>query len=533
MIVKGDNSMAEESYVWTWNEGNPNIIARIVPKREIMQESKGFKIFGFNIGFKQAIVGPGEIALFIKNGKVVETVSQDKMTDLSQGFLSTLGNMFGGGDDFLILFATLAQIDYLFPIGKEADDQCPQTADAYPMRGSSIFEFQVDPNNAVKIIPLMRSSGMLLKNALVNRLFFETNVVVFENLIAKYNAADFKGNMEIIRNIENVAQIELQKTFTNYGVMLNKLITKWERNDFEKAQLEMQKVETQFLIANKEHEDWMKRSGIKHEQVMQAIDFQFHEDAETIIAEERKITLQMQEKMEQIKIDQDAKDLTLDRDLVRDDKSFQQDMAHQTNKAQVDDYEGKLEIDRDRTELQNLVDMKRQMKEANAAEYQATKLESEKVAADTDKHAATMDAEKAKYNLGTYRDALGDERSHQVNMMAQTANLMNAAKQHVPHTLVQGGGGGGGTGGQGAQMHIVEGNVQQTPAPQNKQAPAAGGVTCPSCNATVPAGQKFCGGCGKPVEAAAPEGGGEKFCGQCGAKVPAGNKFCGGCGGTM
>jgi len=117
--------MVQESYVWTWHENNPNIIARIVPKREIMQESKGFKIFGFNLGLKQAIVGPGEIALFIKNGKVVETISQDKMTDLSQGFMSALGNQFGGGDDFLILFASLAQIDYLFPIGKEADDSAP------------------------------------------------------------------------------------------------------------------------------------------------------------------------------------------------------------------------------------------------------------------------------------------------------------------------------------------------------------------------------------------------------------------------
>src|SRR4051812_6287959 len=44
---------------------------------------------------------------------------------------------------------------------------------------------------------------------------------------------------------------------------------------------------------------------------------------------------------------------------------------------------------------------------------------------------------------------------------------------------------------------------------------------CPSCRAKVPAGHRFCGLCGSPVESGCPA---------CGEAVPAGHRFCGICG---
>lgn len=46
-------------------------------------------------------------------------------------------------------------------------------------------------------------------------------------------------------------------------------------------------------------------------------------------------------------------------------------------------------------------------------------------------------------------------------------------------------------------------------------------MICPSCQAEVPAGFKFCGSCGIPLIIT---------CGKCGAEVPPGFKFCGACG---
>jgi membrane protease subunit (stomatin/prohibitin family) len=56
------------------------------------------------------------------------------------------------------------------------------------------------------------------------------------------------------------------------------------------------------------------------------------------------------------------------------------------------------------------------------------------------------------------------------------------------------------------------------------QQPAAQaqGATCPNCNAVVPAGSKFCPGCGKPLATS--------FCPECGGALPAGARFCPACG---
>jgi membrane protease subunit (stomatin/prohibitin family) len=80
-------------------------------------------------------------------------------------------------------------------------------------------------------------------------------------------------------------------------------------------------------------------------------------------------------------------------------------------------------------------------------------------------------------------------------------------------------------------------------------APAPPPATCPKCQASVPAGVKFCGNCGNAMPQAAacpkcqtPVPPGSKFCGSCGAalaqatcpkcsnEVAPGSKFCGNCG---
>lgn len=95
----------------------------------------------------------------------------------------------------------------------------------------------------------------------------------------------------------------------------------------------------------------------------------------------------------------------------------------------------------------------------------------------------------------------------------------------------------------------VSGNINTQPG--GAPAGGSGGNACPHCNAPNPAGQKFCGECGKPmvVGTVCPECGkvnpvGQKFCGECGAKLvkkcaacghenDMNQKFCGECGGKL
>ena len=49
------------------------------------------------------------------------------------------------------------------------------------------------------------------------------------------------------------------------------------------------------------------------------------------------------------------------------------------------------------------------------------------------------------------------------------------------------------------------------------------GKPCPECKTQIPAGAKFCPGCGKAVSQ-------DKFCSECGTKVNSEAKFCSNCG---
>lgn len=106
--------------------------------------------------------------------------------------------------------------------------------------------------------------------------------------------------------------------------------------------------------------------------------------------------------------------------------------------------------------------------------------------------------------------------------------------------MAKGGGGGGGEGGGGAGglmggagLGVGFGLAQmlvRDPRGGETLAPAAAGIVCPECMASVAPG-KFCGQCGadiqkKKEEAAAAAG----FCTGCGSPLGADSKFCGQCG---
>lgn len=98
--------------------------------------------------------------------------------------------------------------------------------------------------------------------------------------------------------------------------------------------------------------------------------------------------------------------------------------------------------------------------------------------------------------------------------------------------MAKGGGGGGGGDGLlgGASLGIGLGMAQMLTRDNQggeRLAPAAAGVQCGSCMATVPPG-KFCSSCGHDLKEKEAQGG--AFCTSCGESVGVDAKFCGSCG---
>jgi hypothetical protein len=155
----------------------------------------------------------------------------------------------------------------------------------------------------------------------------------------------------------------------------------------------------------------------------------------------------------------------------------------------------------------------------NTMLQQAT--EQEYATTSDDKVRARSEAQAAANNLDTFKQAEDRERQHQAKMTGLASDMMQAAKQQPPNTVVTGAGAQPPT--QPSSGPVIINNTPGTPAGQ----PSPGNVqaACDSCGKPVEAGWKTCPHCGQALGAST-----DSRCPKCSAKVQQGWKACPGCG---
>jgi hypothetical protein len=128
-------------------------------------------------------------------------------------------------------------------------------------------------------------------------------------------------------------------------------------------------------------------------------------------------------------------------------------------------------------------------------------------------------AEAARHNIETYKEAEDRERRHQVDMTQQAASMMEASKQQPGSTIVTGAGTpqGGAT-----NVNVVSGQPQGQAVPQTP----ASGKNCPSCGGEVQESWKVCPACGNALSAG-------PVCPSCGGEIQEGWKACPACGNAL
>lgn len=121
------------------------------------------------------------------------------------------------------------------------------------------------------------------------------------------------------------------------------------------------------------------------------------------------------------------------------------------------------------------------------------------------------------------------ERSFDV--MDKVAERGGSAGSGIGSTIVEAGVGLGVAGAVAGSMKDMAAPLKDAASPSSSpsQSPVAqpssnGGLTCPKCGTSLPAGAKFCSECGEKIPT------GPKFCPECGTKLAPGAKFCCECG---
>lgn len=283
--------------VWRWRE-EPYVIAHLVPEKDI----KGvFK--------RDVVLNPGEAVVLIKDGKLEDVVTQTRLEEIGGGLANWWTRWRGHESGTELLFLVTTPIDLDIPLDDRAN---LTTKDYQKLYGSSTIRFQFLPDNSTKIINLMDHKQLLIKEDLSEKIHNELIATVFSPQLAMYNADEFHGNVNIMKEIETATTIEMRKSFGMWGLHLLKMFTVWDKNTYD----ELMEYKTQ--IQNL-YEKRKKYTEVQFGEKLNALEKEYKVRKRE---HERKWDLQFSE----IHAEEKMKDIQLESQLKRDTKEHEQDM---------------------------------------------------------------------------------------------------------------------------------------------------------------------------------------------------------------
>ena len=487
--------------IWRWRE-NPNVIAHLIPEKAIKGIIK-----------RDVVLNPGEAALLIKDGKVEDVVTQTRLKRIGGGFGNWWTRYWGHESGTELLFLNTTPIDVEIPID---DNTGLTTKDRQKMYGKTTVRFQFLQEDVPKIINLMERRPLLSKDKLINRIHDELIAMVFASQIAKYDAEEFHGNVAIIKDMETTASVEMRKTFGIWGLHLLKMYTVWGKTAYDELREYQTELNTLYEkrksytdVQYQERLDRLDRVHVEQKKAQeQKWDVHFVElyagekskdvqwDAE-IGREERKFDseLGMEKKQYDEEFRQDKADL--DMALGAKERLLDIKMGRKEKEADIRITEKKQDIDfkKDQMETQTGAQERimSQALQTGAADSEALqemmKQQSMQKALDreTEKVEAISEAEKARYEVDTYKAAEDRERDYETTRGELSAKQMEAAKQKLPETLV----------------HGATSTPVMTRVDTGDKSPAeekAGGEDCWNCGEPVPKGASVCPHCEESLE---------------------------------
>jgi len=474
--------------IYRWRE-NPNVLAHLVSEHEI----KGFLK-------KDVVLNPGEAALILRDGKVEDVATQTKLKKIGGGFINWIKRWAGFESGVQLLFLATTPIN--LDMGVKATSK-----DYFEMKGMCTIRFQFSPETAAKVINLLDRGSNITRSALIDRFESELMAMVFTNRIAKHTVEEFHGNVEIQKEIEQASLVEVRKTLSLYGLDVIKLFTVWKEGIFDEMKKHHADVKMAEATKNIDHMAHIGDLERKHDYWLKKQEDEWGRRLHGVTAGEKE------------------KDIHFDASLGRDARGFDEGMRQDWSKWE-------LEYEQDQKELELALGAKAKMQEMKLAKMQKeTDLRMAETQQDIDyktrqlamqtasterlmekgledgavdskamqemlrqqtmqkmadrsdeKVKAMAEAEAVRYQLETYKSAEDRERVHEVAMMDESSKLMERSKQHIPHTLIQGGG---------AHTPVI--------------APTGGGekegtIVCPTCGAPIQAGWKACPACANSLE---------------------------------
>ena len=584
-------------YNW-WKGSRPDIIVRELDHKDIE------KIFQH--GRNTIPIGPTQFAVVIKEGKMLATLSQEKIKIgstkyeresnttqwrkdgvWSEQFGTQMTRLIGERDPpepsdqinyikervrdgyLHIVMADATTIDVEMPVSESHNVYSKDHKEKFT--GYFKIRFEFDSQNIPKVLGLMGEQKSLTKGALMSRLEDEI-IPLLQESTKKYDPDEIIGNKNLREQIEMTIRMELRKTFENWGISVQNVMSNWNESDTIQKKSKMAALDrtTEF-----EKEKFLKQRELEKTKGVEAFKRTFG----------RKRAQQSLEKM----------DRDYERDVERGDRDFEYE-----KEGKELDYEQAIEgqktdfvLSEERKKTAHEIELE-QMKDKLANERREKelefdrKIEAEKLSIEREKMAVAGDRLKMLQLARKERALLKIEKEKERHLMkmdqkiADYEHQIQTEQMRLDHTesmrdkesdhLLRAQDKSTDMQQQMARQAIASGNVemvkaiQEISAQQTRQqqiasgtygdtesariyaqseaermkammtsqtqassAPVAqtspSGIPCPHCQATVQPGWKACPACGNQL--------GPPKCPSCEAEVQAGWKACPECGNRL
>lgn len=505
------------------------IIAQRVSREDIIKgtsQQGSLNLLGGFFNMRQVVIEPNEVAVIIRNGKIEDILSSTKLNGLSGGVVNWLLAKFAGGEDLEMLFVDTSPVNLEIPVGAEGQlakfgaggQQAHLTTKDYEaVFGVCNVRFQINPDNAVKMLNVMRGLKELTAGQLAEKLSSEVISTVYTEQVSKYTREELHGNGEVRASIENTMFSEVRQSLAMMGIDLTKVWTQWGKDEFERT-MEVQTQARHWASRtdawkNADQTERMAAMAREHELEQRKNEQKWEDELAESSRQEKRVETEDRNRTTQTKGEVARSGLVADENLRQRTQADKAVTASKRANAEVDQdmedrelkrlMDAKKQIDDKETSQTKMVQdhqqsqmalqtasMEKLMAQAiekglatpeNINEYMRQLTLQKMADRESDKVAAVADAEKQRSNLETYKSAEDRERAHQESISKQKANMAQAEKPNVPHTYVQGG--------------------AATPVSTRVDIPADedGRVVCPKCKEPAKDTWKYCPKCQAPL----------------------------------
>lgn len=190
------------------------------------------------------IVGPGESAVLIRDGRIEDVVTQKKLKNVAGGFRNWLGDRLRTRSDLDLLFVD--NKPFQVEVGIDG-----LTKDDLAQNGIAKLTLRLEHEKSNRITGMLREREIrrkrgffrksvlegyetaLTKSEVEQMVSEEARSTIFNKIIRKYEAKDLGSSDSIDAEIATASRLELKKTLDLWGMNIENIYVSWSLNAFQ------------------------------------------------------------------------------------------------------------------------------------------------------------------------------------------------------------------------------------------------------------------------------------------------------------